>query len=377
MSESQQPRGGPGPKAAKVLIDARVLQGPGAGRGEGTYARGLLGGLAAAGFAERAILLLDADLPVPNLPGGAWETASARRRYRGRLAAYEDAVALSADIARIGPGAFHALRLSLPGRAPCPVAVTLHDLIPWALGGARLLGERFRHLPAKRLLKRADLVIAVSEATASDAERIGGVRRSRIRVIQEGVEPRFRPLPGAAPRVSERWGIDRPYLLYVGALDARKSPRDLLAAWREAVSAGADCDLVIAGDPGAQAPGALPGARLLGRVGDDELVDLLSAAACLLFPSRYEGFGLPVLEAMACGCPVVCYSNSSLPEVAGAAGILVPDGDAVGMGRRAAQLVLDAASSKRVRAAGLEQAGRFTWEIVAAEVIEAYATLLR
>ena len=372
---------GPGashrPNSERVLIDARLLQGPGAGRGEGTYARGLLGGLLEQGFQDRALLLLDVDLPAPDLPGEGWRTATVRRRYHGRFAAYEDAAVLGMDLERIRPAAFHALRLGLPGRSPVPVAVTLHDLIPWAWGGARMLGERIRHLPGKRLLRSADLVIAVSAATAADARRIGRVSPGRLQVILEGVDPTFHPATGAGERVSSRWGLERPYLFYVGALDARKSPRDLLRAWDAAKAAGADCDLVIAGNPGAQAPASLPGARLLGPVTREQLRDLLSEAACLVFPSRYEGFGLPVLEAMACGTPAIAYSNSSLPEVAGDAGILVPDGDPEAMGRKAAELISDPALADRARAAGLRQAAGFTWGRAAAEVIAAYEMLLR
>ena len=376
MAAPTGPGAGHRPNSERVLIDARLLQGPGAGRGEGTYARGLLGGLLEEGFQDRALLLLDADLEAPVLPGEGWLTTTVRRRYHGRFAAYEDAVALGTDLERIRPAAFHALRLGLPGRSPVPVAVTLHDLIPWAWGGARTLGEKIRHLPGKRLLRSADLVLAVSESSAADARRFARVARGRLRVILEGVDPSFRPSSGAAEQVRTRWRLERPYLIYVGALDARKSPADLLRAWETAKAAGAACDLVIAGSPGAQAPPSLPGARLLGPVSREELVDLLSAAACLVFPSRYEGFGLPVLEAMACGTPAIAYSNSSLPEVAGDVGILVRDGDAETMGRKAAELIADPELADRVRSAGLRHAAGFTWRRAAVEVIAAYAKLL-
>src|SRR5581483_10963814 len=113
------------------------------------------------------------------------------------------------------------------------------------------------------------------------------VPADRIRVIAEGVDPAFRPVPGAS---GARWGIERPFLVYVGALDVRKDPAALLAAWRAAREAGADCELVLAGSAGAQAPAEMPGARRLGYLPAGELAELLSAAACLVFPSRYEGF---------------------------------------------------------------------------------------
>src|SRR2546427_7925628 len=113
----------------------------------------------------------------------------------------------------------------------------------------------------------------------------------------------------------------------------------------------------------------MSGSIQLGRVDDEELADLYSAASCLLFPSRYEGFGLPCLEAMACGCPVAAYNNSSLPEVVDGAGELVDDGDAEALGRAAAALI---AEPDRARRAGLERATRFTWRKASRLTIEAY-----
>jgi len=197
-----------------------------------------------------------------------------------------------------------------------------------------------------------------------------------VRVVYEGVDPAFAPRSGAAERVAQRWGITDPYYLFVGALDVRKDPRGLIRAWRRATSAGATGELVIAGAPGRQAPTYMGGARVLGHVTDPELVDLLSAAACLLFPSLYEGFGLPALEAMACGCPVVAYSNSSLPEVVGKAGILVPNNDAEALGQAAADLVSQPARRRKLVERGLAQAAKFSWKETAARTIEGYRSLL-
>jgi glycosyltransferase involved in cell wall biosynthesis len=299
-----------------------------------------------------------------------------RRRSHGRLAGYEDAVALSSDLARIRPGLYHALAPSLPSRSPCPVAVTVHDMIPWAFGGWRMLGERMRHTTARRLLPRAELILAVSNSTKADVIRIAHADESRVRVVYEGVDPAFVPRPGAAERVEQRWSISGTYLLFVGALDVRKDPRGLLQAWRTATAAGLSAPLVVAGEPGRQAPAEMGGARMLGHLEGDELVDLLSAAGCLLFPSLYEGFGLPALEAMACGCPVVAYRNSSLPEVVGDAGILVPNRDAEALGRAAMDLLQDPSRRRLVIERGLAQAARFSWKQAARQTIDAYGSLV-
>ena len=359
-----------------MLLDVRPLQGVDARRGIGTYTRGLLGALCAAGEGRRLALLVDAGLPPPELPEPGLQVYGVRRRYHGRLAGYEDAVSLPADLARIRPALYHATTLSLPAGAPCPVVATLHDLIPWALRSSRMWGERFRFTVGRRQLKGARLVLAVSEATARDAVRLAGVKPERIRVIPEAAEPDFRPAEGAGDRVRERWGLDRPYLLYVGALDARKDPKGLLRAWRAAQAAGAEVPLVLAGEAGAQAPGSMEGAVPLGYLERPELVDVLSAAGCLVFPSRYEGFGLPVLEAMACGCPVAAYANSSLIEVGQGAAKLVRDGDAEALGRVAAELILDRRLAAEARARGLERAAAYSWERVAREVAAAYSEAL-
>lgn len=364
----------PSNESGRIVVDARPLQGASSRRGIGTYARGLIGGLLRAGWGPRLGLLLDGGRPLPDLPAGTGLVVySVRRRYHGRLAPWEDAVALGRDLARIRPALFHALTLSQPAGAPCPVVVTLHDLIPWAWPGPGLRGDRLRYGPGKRRLPSADAVIAVSEWTAADAERLAGVRRDRIEVIPEAVDPGYRRVPGAA---GARWGIEKPFLAFVGALDRRKDPRALLRAWAAARALGADCDLVLAGDPGRQAPD-MDGARALGYLPTEDLAELLSAAGCMVFPSRYEGFGLPVLEAMACGCPVVAYRNSSLPEVAGRVGVLVDDGDAEGLGRAAAAFLLDTRLRGMARREGIRWAGRFSWDLVAQRTAAVYDRLLK
>jgi glycosyltransferase involved in cell wall biosynthesis len=361
-------------KKPEVLIDVRSLQGPSSRRGIGTYARGLTQALSDAAF-EYSVLL-DGDLdPVP-LPDAVTAIHKVRRRSHGRLAGYEDAVALGSDLARIRPALYHALAPTLPGQSPCPVAVTVHDMIPWAFGGWRMFGERIRHRTARRLLPSADLIFAVSNSTRDDLVRIARADKSRIRVVYEGVGSEFKPRPEAKARVRRRWGLEGSYLLFVGALDVRKDPRGLIRAWRTVTASGIEAPLVLAGDPGPQAPADMGGAVRLGHVSTDELVDLLAAAGCLLFPSLYEGFGLPALEAMACGCPVVAYRNSSLPEVVGEAAFLVPNFDADALGRAAAELMGDAARRDAMVEEGLRQAARFSWERAAQRTINGYQSLV-
>ena len=360
--------------APSVLLDVRPLQGPSAKRGVGTYATGLLKGLIAEGFDSNLTLLLDAGLSEPDLPAGRYKLAGSRRRYKGNFAAYEEAVALGRDLERIRPDVYHAIDLRLPGRSPCPLVVTLHDLIPWSFGGSRMWGERTRYWLGRRLLKRADVVLAVSQATADDAIRHAGVAGSRIKVIHEAADPIFAPAPNAAERVRRKFDIEAGYLLFVGALDARKDPKALLRAWSVAKETTPGLMLVLVGEPGQQAPQQMPGASVLGHVAEQELVDLYTAAGCLVFPSRYEGFGLPCVEALACGSPVAAYKNSSLPEVVDGAGELVADGDAEALGRAAARL---AAIAERPWPPGIERAKSFSWRKTARATISAYESVAR
>ena len=357
-----------------MLLDVRPLQGPSGGRGVGSYARGLLGGLIQTGFDANLTLLLDASLDEPELPRGAYRLAGCRRRYHGQLAAYEEAVALGADLRRIAPDVYHAIDFRLPGRPTCPLVVTVHDLIPWSWGGSRMRGERFRFWIGKRLLPRADLVLAVSQTTARDAIRFGGVDPGRVRVVLEAAGPAYAPRPAATRSVKQRWGLEPGYLLFVGALDARKDPAALLAAWEAARVQRPGLELVIAGDPGPQAPRSMPGARMLGRISEPELADLYAAAGCFVFPSRYEGFGLPCLEAMACGCPVAAYRNSSVQEVVDGAGRLVEDGDPAALGRAAAEM---AAAPDQWRREGIERSKLFSWRAAAEDTIAAYESVWR
>src|SRR5258708_12740138 len=174
---------GEGVGRPSVVLDMRPLQGPSAARGVGAYARGLLKGLIRAGFDSNLTLLLDVAFNEPELPVGQFKIAGCRRRSHGQLAAYEDAVALTDDIKRIGPDVYHAIDFHLPAPPPCPPVATLPAPIPLAWPGPRMRGERLRYRLFRRFLRRADLVIAVSNATAGDARPLRLVPPRRIRVI--------------------------------------------------------------------------------------------------------------------------------------------------------------------------------------------------
>jgi glycosyltransferase involved in cell wall biosynthesis len=250
----------------------------------------------------------------------------------------------------------HALPLGFRGAS----VVTLHDLHfehdPSVMGVVDRL--TFKAV-VPRAAKRADHVIAVSERTKRDAVALYGIRPEKVTVVPHGVDPSFSP--GDGPRGG--------YLLFVGAVQARKSP---LTAADAAGAVG--LPLVVAGpekEPGLVRELRGRGVEVRGWVGRTELVELYRGAAALLLPSRYEGFGLPVLEAMACGVPVVLSDDVALREVAGDAGVYADDGDFTGAVRRAV------ADRARYAAAGVERASGFTWERTASLTADVYREVLR
>jgi len=248
----------------------------------------------------------------------------------------------------------HALPLGIRGRC----VVTLHDLSfeddDCAMG--RLDRLTFR-IVVPRAARRADHVLVVSERTRSDVVALYGVSGERVTVTPNGVDPSFSPGAGGAG-----------YLLFVGAIQARKRPLEALEAARTVglplLVAGPEKDAVLAG---ALREG---GAELRGYVSKQELARLYRGAAALVLPSRFEGFGLPVLEAMACGTPVVAADEPALREVGGEAAIYAEDGDFGAAVRRAL------AQRAALSAAGIERAKLFSWEETARRTAAVYRRLL-
>lgn len=304
---------------------------------------------------------------------------------------WEQAV-LAKALRRLRPALHHALHnAGVPVLAPCPSVVTVHDLIPWRRPWASTsLRARLHYRARQRIaIRAAAAVIAVSEHTRSELIRLGGADAARIHVVPQGVERRFRP-PGAeaARIVAERYGLAvGGYFLCVAYPRPHKNLERLVEAYgRLPAARRAAFRLVLAGCSAEHLETVL-GRRLgseeeryvrpLGFVPDEDLPALLGAARAFVFPSLHEGFGLPVLEAFACGVPVICSDRAALPEVAGGAALLV-DPDSTGEIAAAMERVaLETALCRDLAARGHVRARDFGWERTSAATAAVYESVLR
>jgi glycosyltransferase involved in cell wall biosynthesis len=331
-----------------VVVDADVL-----GRertGDETYVENLLRCLpdAAAGALRFVAVTRHPEL----VPDGVEPVALSTRRQELRMA-----FALPRLLRRLRPALAH-FQYALPLVCPCPAVVTVHDLSFERDPLAMRRRERvvFRAV-VPRSVRRAARVFAVSERTRRDLIDLYDTPPDKIVVTPNAVDPAFTP-------GGERNG----YLLFVGAIQQRKNP---LAAADVAAEVG--MPLVVAGpekEPALARELERRGAQLRGYVNKPQLAELYRGAACLVLPSRYEGFGLPVLEAMACGTPVVATDDPALREVGGDAALYANvDGLAAAVRRALSE------SDARSRA-GVERAHLFSWEESARRAVAAYLQVL-
>ena len=286
---------------------------------------------------------------------------------------------------------FHGTEHLLPRLRRVRTVFTLHDLIFRFDPDSHLpLNRIYLNLMVPRFLKAADAIIVVSECTQRDAVRLYGVPSERIHVIPEGVHPRFRPIADLTrlAAVRDKYGLPSRFVLHVGTIEPRKNLPMLMKSW-EAVKSEErgrdDLKLVIAGKPGwlyketfatADRLGLADDVIFTGYMEDADLPVLYNAATALAMPSRYEGFGLPIAEAMACGTPVVCSDVSSLPEVAGDAALLVPPDDVRGWVEALTHVISDEGLRGTLREKGLKQAAKFSWERAAHQTGQVYSGVM-
>ncbi|NOZ30242.1 MAG: glycosyltransferase family 4 protein [Chloroflexi bacterium] len=361
-----------------IVIDARTVTPhfPGIGRYVSNLLRALPPIMAPG---EQLTLLTLSDVPT------AHERAV---RVRGGPFSLRQQWEVPRALSRLRADVYHSTYFLMPYRPGVPTVLTVYDLIPilYPEAVSRRARWLFPHL-LRLALRAAHRVIAISTATKKDLCRVTGVPESRIDVIPLAPDPRFVPQPGPMiAHLRERLGLPPRYALYVGSNKPHKNLVRLIEAWGlvSKTPEAAGWALVIAGvwDPRypearqrARTLGLQDQVRFLGPVDEADLPALYGGAELFVFPSLYEGFGLPVLEAMACGAPVVCSDRASLPEVAGDAALLVDPTDAEALAGAITRLLTDEGLRQEMRRRALARAAEFSWERTACMTLAVYRAM--
>ncbi len=278
---------------------------------------------------------------------------------------------------------FHATEHLLLPLRDIPTVLTVHDLI---FERFPQYHKRLNHIFLTRTMplfvQRATTIITISNATRDDLIRMYGIPAEKIHVVYEAPAPHFRPQPEEiVHRVRQRYGLPERYMLTVGTLEPRKNLGRLLAAFERAHAMGLVDAWVIVGQRGwlyedffrrLEKSPAREAVILPGFVPDEDLPAMYSGATLFVLPSLYEGFGLPVLEAMACGAPVVTSNVGPLPEVGGDAALYVDPVSVDALSDVLVRCLKDSSLREEMRQKGLEQAARFSWERTAEQTAAVY-----
>ncbi len=305
------------------------------------------------------------DAPAP----GLFDSGKARIIPFPRLWTH---LRLSAEIVQRPPDVLFVPAHVVPVVCPVPAVVTIHDLGYRHFPDAHPFTQRlYLDLSTRFSARAAAHVIADSEATKRDLIRFYRTPAEKVTVVYPGRDEALRRVEAASVRTKYR--LPETYLLHVGTLQPRKNLIRLIQATDRARRHAPNLTLVLAGrtgwlsEPILEAARAAPHVRLLQYVPDGDLAGLYSGAAAFVFPSLYEGFGFPALEAMACGTPVICSNTASLPEVVGDAALRVNPLDVAELAEAIRRVLSDAELSAALRAKGSEQVQRFSWEKAARE----------
>lgn len=380
--------------AARIGIDvtAALTQGGGIGR----YTRELVRALAATAtdhhlrfFSAKAPAELPVSDPLPQGRNISYRAAPLDERWLYRLW-YRLRLPLPVQWISGRLDLFHSPDFVLPpvsGRIP--TLLTVHDLsfvhYPHTFPAVLV---RYLNRVVPWSIRRATHVLADSAATKQDLLDVWRVPPEKVTVLYSGVDARFQPVSDEAAKtaVRRRYNLgEAPYVLTVGTVQPRKNYQMLVQAFRP-VAQHLPHNLYIAGGKGwlyeemlaeVQRQGLDGRVRFIGFVADEDLPALYSAADLFVFPSLYEGFGLPLLEAMACGVPVVTSDASSLPEVVGDAAVMLSPQDTAVWSEAMQALLVDALRRQALAARGLQQARRFTWQRAATQLLALYDRLLQ
>lgn len=278
----------------------------------------------------------------------------------------------------------HSPHYTMPIAKPCRSVVTIHDLTFFLYPEMHLFHKRLFFRTMMRVATRhADALIAISHSTRADMLRILRASPDKIQVIHYGVGSHFRPIndSGILDAFCHRYRLPRPFIVYVGNFEPRKNLPTLVRAFAHLVRDGMPHALVLTGTRGWKDKPIFTAVKELdlfaqvhfpGYIPQSELPMLYNAADLFVYPSLYEGFGLPVLEAMACGVPVVTSDIASMPEVTGDAAILIPPQDTDALADAMKSILTDSARRATLSAKGLARAREFSWERTAQSTLSVY-----
>jgi glycosyltransferase involved in cell wall biosynthesis len=362
----------------RVGIDARLVYYSQAGIGQ--YILHLVDGLAKVDTQSEYVLLQSRKDDTTILEQPNFRRVSLWTPSHHRLERY----ALNVELMRLGLHVLHSPDFIPPHRPSCRSVITVHDLAffvyPHFL--TKESARYYGHID--QAVRWTDHIIAVSHSTKRDTVQHLGVPEDKITVVYEAASPIFRPVDKALAReqVRNQHGVDAPFILFVSTIEPRKNvPTLIRAVWQLLECYKEDVHLVLAGGKGwlfEDAFAVVEELRMdervhfVGRVSSEELLYLYNAAEMLAHPAFYEGFGLPPLEAMACGLPVVVSNVASLPEVVGDAGILIDPHEVDELTVAMWRVLNDSELHQEMQEKGVRQAARFSWERAARETIDLY-----
>jgi glycosyltransferase involved in cell wall biosynthesis len=354
--------------------------------GVGRYTRNLVSALAEADRDNQFTLFCAGDAPASERFPANFEIRTTRISSRVLTTGWHR-LHLAIPVERFcgASDIFHSPDFTLPPLKTARGVVTVHDLSFLKLPQCADPGLRnYLSENVPRAASRARRVLADSESTKQDVVDLLGVSENRVSVVHAGVESRFQPVRDTSrlEQVRERYRLPEFFILFVGTIEPRKNLSRLISAYGDLRrQTGLPHKLVISGAKGwmyhdifeqVTREGLMEDVLFPGFVVDGDLPALYTLADLFLFPSLYEGFGLPPLEAMACGTPVVASDNSSLPEVLGSGALLVSAEDTTAITEAMARVLGDANLRTRLADQGRAQAARFTWERAAHQLIRAY-----
>lgn len=364
----------------RVGIDARLLQGD--FTGDRTYWRGLIRGLARLETDDQYALYTFPKMhPVEHDEAGGLRTRPVPAMCWRTWSLWAFPRALRADRVHLAH-----VQYSIPPVAPCPVVTSVHDISFTRCPEYFRFKDKFLLDRSMRYAaKHAARILALSEYTKNEMMEAYGVKAEWIQVVYPGVDEQYKPLDRAEARrfVAERYSIDFPYILAVGVIQPRKNlPRLLEGLSILKGISGLGHKLVVVGKYGwkesnlpaqTQELGLADDVVFTGYVPYEDLPSLYASADVFAYPSVYEGFGLPPLEAMACGTPVITGNRTSLPEVVGDAGTMVDPYDPEAFAQALRNVLYSDALRKDMSARGLERAKLFSWDRTAQEVRAVYS----